>query len=151
MIFGMHWFYITNLTQAKEYVSLEGMRDVWYTTFQIWCWPFVLMKNIFKTCTFKWYFFCKDWRTWPVWMPHIHHVNNKPSIMRHTVPGSIAGKMEVAAAVAIAREMPPSIQMAWQMHGPVQGVSSFNLSTLRPNNTQGQNSPVKPAKKVEIM
>ena len=45
-------------------------------------------------------------------MPHIHHVNNKPSIMRHTVPGSIAGKMEVAAAVAIAREMPPSIQMA---------------------------------------
>jgi len=44
-------------------------------------------------------------------MPHIHHVKNKPSTIRHTVPGS-RGKMEAEAAVAIAREMPPSIKMA---------------------------------------
>lgn len=69
--------------------------------------------------------------------------------MRNDVPGSIPGKMEVAATVAIARVMPPSTQMAWQMHGLVQGVTSLNLSTLRPNNTQGQKSPVKPAMKAE--
>ena len=79
-------------------------------------------------------------------MPHIHQVKNKPSKIRNDVPGSM---IPFKTAVAVARAMPPSIKMAWQMHGPVQGVSSCKLSTLRPNNTQGQNSPVKPAIKVE--
>lgn len=37
------------------------------------------------------------------------------------------------------------------MHGPVHGVSSLTCSTLRPNRTHGQNSPVLPIadKKIE--
>ena len=56
--------------------------------------------------------------------------------------GSIQPKTVVAAASTI----PPSTQMAWHMHGVVQGVSSLKLSMLRPNKTHGQNSPVKPLK-----
>lgn len=87
----------------------------------------------------RWYFFCKDWRTSPVYMPHIHHVNNNPSQMRNVVFGS----MQWSAAVAVAKAMPPSTNIAWQTHGLVQSISSsLKLSTLRPNKTHGQNSPV---------
>ena len=56
--------------------------------------------------------------------------------MRNDVPGSMK---PLKIAVAVARAMPPSTKMAWQTHGPVQGVSSCKVSTLRPNKTQGQN------------
>ena len=92
--------------------------------------------------TFKWYFFCKDCRTRPVYIPHIHHANKRPSQMRNDVLGSTPWK----TAVAVARAIPPSIHTAWHMHGVVQGVSSLKLSTLRPNKTHGQNRPVQPVK-----
>lgn len=56
------------------------------------------------------------------------------------------GSTQPKTAVAAASAIPPSTQMAWHMHGVVQGVSSLNLSTLCPNKTHGQNSPVKPVK-----
>jgi hypothetical protein len=45
-------------------------------------------------------------------MPHIHHVKNNPSQMRHVVPGSMPEMKEVAITVPIAKEMPPSTKMA---------------------------------------
>lgn len=72
--------------------------------------------------------------------------------MRNVVLGSIK---PCRAAVAAAKAMPPSTKMAWQMQGPVHGVSSLNCSMLRPNRTQGQNSPVLPvadkAKEIRII
>jgi hypothetical protein len=70
-------------------------------------------------------------------MPHIHHANNKPSPIRKAPWGSTPWNMAVAKAKAI----PPSTKIAWQVQGPVQGVSSLILSTLRPNRTHGQNKP----------
>lgn len=63
--------------------------------------------------------------------------------MRNDVLGSIPWK----TPVPIASAMPPSIQMAWQMQGVVQGVSSLKLSILRPKRTHGQNSPVQPGRR----
>lgn len=90
--------------------------------------------------TLRWYFFCSDCRKRPVYIPHIHQPNSKPSPMRKDVPGSIPWH----TAVATARAMPPSTKIAWQTQGVVQGVSSLRLSTLRPNKTHGQKSPVQP-------
>jgi hypothetical protein len=92
--------------------------------------------------TLRWYFFCKDCLTRPVYTPHIHHAKSKPSQMRNDVPGWKPWKTAVAAASA----RPPSTHTAWQMHGVVQGVSSLKLSIFLPNRTQGQNSPVQPFK-----
>lgn len=61
--------------------------------------------------------------------------------MRQVVPGSTT---PFRAHVAVASARPPSTKMAWQMHGPFHGVSSLTCSTLRPNKTHGQNSPVQP-------
>lgn len=90
--------------------------------------------------TLRWYFLCKDCRTRPVYIPHIHQAKSRPSQIKNVVLGSIPWMIAVPAANA----RPPSIQTAWQMHGVVHGVSSLKLSTFRPKRTQGQNSPVQP-------
>jgi len=59
--------------------------------------------------------------------------------MRTEVLGSIPLQKAVAAASAI----PPSTHTAWPTHALGQGISSLS-STFLPNNTHGQNNPVKP-------
>lgn len=98
--------------------------------------PCHLLRNL--SITFKWYFFCKDCRKRPVYIPHIHQPNKKLSKTRN------GGLIQPTIAVPAARAIPPSTQMAWHKHGLVQVISSLNLSTLRPNRTHGQNSPIKP-------
>lgn len=73
-------------------------------------------------------------------MPHTHHANNKPSVRRQAVSGSIP----LHAAVAMARAIPPSMHTAWLMHALLSGMSSFKVATFRPKSTQGQNNPVRP-------
>lgn len=107
----------------------------------------LVQRNIFswivmRTPTLRWYFFCKDCRTRPVYTPHIHQANNRPSPTRKADFGSKPCKIAAAAATA----MPPSTKMAWQRHALFQGTSSLKLSKLRPNRTHGQNSPAKPVK-----
>ncbi len=46
--------------------------------------------------------------------------------------------------------MPPSTKIAWHTHGVVHCTSSFILSTLCPNKTQGQKKPLQPAHKAMI-
>jgi len=72
-------------------------------------------------------------------MPQTHHANKRPSQMRTEVLGSIPLQKAVAAASAI----PPSTHTAWPTHALGQGISSLS-STFLPNNTHGQNNPVKP-------
>lgn len=98
--------------------------------------------------TLRWYFFCSDCLTRPVYIPHIHQPNNRPSHMRNVVLGSI---IPCSAAVAATTARPPSTKMAWQMHGPVQGVSSLSCSTLRPNKMHGQRRPVQPIVEKKIL
>lgn len=112
---------------------------LWFTEYLLMDW---LEHWENKRTTLRWYFFCKDCRTRPVYTPHIHHANNRPSQIRNEVLGSTPWKIAVPAATA----MPPSTKTAWQMHGVVHGTSSLKFSILRPNWTQGQNSPVKPVK-----
>lgn len=68
--------------------------------------------------------------------------------MRNVVLGSI---IPCSTAVAATTARPPSTKTAWQMHGPVHGVSSLNCSTLRPNKTHGQKSPVQPTVENKIL
>lgn len=70
--------------------------------------------------TSRWYFLCRVCLTFPVYIPHIHQTNNKPSHIRKDVCGSMPGTQAIIDAAV----RPPSTTMEWQIHALVHDVSS---------------------------